>query len=110
MKKRIRKKLFLKEFRELGFHVRFRFAEDMTDEDLETQLDQFLTEVIEKQGLDFGGSGHHEWIGFVALDRRGSVTEEQRKSVADWLAGNAKVVEHDLSDLRDAWNDNRPWP
>lgn len=110
MKKRVRKKLFKGEFKEMGFHIRFRFVEEMTDEDLETVLNQFLTEAIENNGLDFGGSGHHEWIGFVSLEQRGSVTEEQRKTVADWLGAHEKVVEHDLSDLRDTWHDNRPWP
>lgn len=109
MKKRLRKKLCKGEFKELGFYVYFRLPEDMADEDLDTFLDRFFTEALESNGLGFGGSGHHEWEGFVAVDRRGSVTEEQRRHVDDWLKNHPQVVEHQISELRDAWYDTRGW-
>ncbi len=109
MKKRLRKKLRVGEFKELGFCVRFQLDESLTDGDLENFLDQFLAEAIESQGLDFGGSGHHEWQGFVTLNRRGSVTEEHKKLVDEWLGRHPSVKEHETGRLLDAWYDTCEW-
>jgi uncharacterized protein len=110
MRRRLRKKLFVGEFKEMGFYVRFRLAENLSEEDLSAFFDQFLTEVIEAQDLYFGGGGHRDWQGFVGLNRRGSVTEEHRNQVSTWLGNHPQVLEHELSDLRDAWYDSRDWP
>ena len=94
MKKRLRKKLRKGEFQEMGFYIRFRLPEDLGEEDLDAFLDQFLTEAIDAQELDFGGGGRHEWQGFVVLNRRGSATEEHRKHVDGWLSSHPQVLEH----------------
>jgi uncharacterized protein len=110
LKKRLRKKLHKGEFQEMGFYVRFRLPEDLGEDDLDAFLDQFLNEAIEAHELDFGGGGHHEWQGFVALNKPGSATEEHRSQVAAWLKGHPRVLEHQLSELRDVWYDTRDWP
>jgi uncharacterized protein len=110
MKKRLRKKLYVGEFKEMGFYVRFRLAENLSEEDLNAFLDQFLNEVIEAHGLYFGGGGHREWQGFVGLNRRGSATEEHRNQVDSWLGSHPQVQDRELSDLRDVWYDSRDWP
>lgn len=110
MKKRLRKKLHKGEFKEMGFYVRFRLPQDIGEEDLDNFLDQFFKEALESRGLGFGGSGYHEWDGFVAVDGRGSVTEEQRQEVENWFRNHPRVLEYEVSDLRDAWYDNRGWP
>lgn len=110
MKKRLRKKLRKGEFQEMGFYIRFRLPEDLGEEDLDAFLNQFLTEAIDVQELDFGGGGRHEWEGFVVLNRRGSATEEHRNQVAAWLKAHPQVLEHQLSELRDVWYDTRDWP
>lgn len=109
MKKRLRKKLCKGEYKEMGFYVRFSLAEDMSEADLEAFLDLFFTEALESRGLGFGGGGNHEWEGFVAVDGRGSVSEEQRQEVESWLANQPRVRSHEVSDLRDAWYDKRGW-
>lgn len=103
MKKRIRKKLHRGEFKEMGFCVSFRVQESMTDEELDLFLDKFLSEAIEAQGMEFGGSGYKDWQGFVSLSGRGSVTEEQLNSVEAWLAAHPSVEEHKVSALVDSW-------
>jgi uncharacterized protein len=110
MRKRLRKKLYKGEFKEMGFYVRFRLPEDLGEEDLDVFLDRFLTEVIEAHELDFGGGGHHEWQGFIVTNRRGSATEEHRRQVDGWLGSHPQVLEHEVSELRDAWYDSRDWP
>ncbi len=109
MKKRLRKKLRMREFKELGFCVRFQLDESMSLTDVESFLDGFLTEVIEANGLDFGGGGNHEWQGFVTLDRRGSVTEEQRKLVDEWLERHPQVRHHQVGEFLDAWYGTCEW-
>ncbi len=81
----------------------------MSDQDVETFLGQFLTEAIEANGLDFGGGGNHEWQGIVTLDRRGSVTEEQRKLVGDWLERHSRVTGHEVGEFLDAWHGTCEW-
>ena len=102
MKKRIRKKLHVREFKEMGFSLRFRIASDVDDEGLNVFLDAFL-ETIETQGLGFGGGGNHEWEGFITMMERGSTTEEHRAAVDRWLADHLQVVEHEVGPLEDAW-------
>lgn len=105
MKKRLRKKLRTGEFKEMGFYVRFRLPEDISEVELDTVLDHFIDDAIEVNGLEYGGGGDTEWEGFVTLNRRGSVTEDQRGKVIAWLSGNPRIIEHEVSELMDAWHD-----
>lgn len=103
MKKRLRKKLHLREFKEMGFLVRFRITSEADDDRLTTLLDDFL-EMIESAGMGFGGGGNHEWEGFVTRMERGSVTEEQRLQVDRWLGECSEITEHEVGPLEDAWH------
>ena len=100
MKKRLRKKFRVGEFRDVGFEVRFRFAEDLSSEDRNRLLDDFLDQAIVDNGLLFVGGGGTEWEGFVAVEgASGTVTEEQRESVAAWLAGDSRILESSVGPL-----------
>lgn len=48
--RRLRKKLHIEEFQELGFSVARRFAEGTSVEDIDSTLDTFIDEVIEPNG------------------------------------------------------------
>ena len=104
-KKRLRKKLRVGEFKELGFLVRFEFAEDLPAEKCNELLDDFLSKAIEANGLLFGGGGYGDsWEGLVILDAtRGSVTEEDREKVNSWFQGQTQVKSFDVGPLIDAW-------
>lgn len=104
MKKRIRKKLHVGEFKEMGFAVRFRIAADVDEDGLNTFLDTFLSEVVEGNGMGFGGGGNHEWEGFITMMERGSTTEEHRALIDRWLGDNPQVEEHEVGPLEDAWH------
>ena len=94
MKKRLRKKLGLGEFREEGFEVRFRFSEDLSPEGRNQLLDDFLDQAIVDNGLLFVGGGDTTWEGFVAVEEEGgTVTGEQRERVAAWLAGQTGILD-----------------
>ncbi len=57
MKKRLRKKLRRGEFQELGFEVRFRAVDDLSDEAFDNVADAFISQAIEANGLICGGGG-----------------------------------------------------
>jgi uncharacterized protein YggL (DUF469 family) len=106
MKKRLRKKLGLGEFREVGFEVRFRFSDDLSGEDRNRLLDGFLDRAIVDNGLLFVGGGDSTWEGFVAVESAsGSVTEDQRARVEAWLAGEARILESSVGPLTEVDRD-----
>lgn len=103
MKKRLRKKLRLGEFSELGFELRIRMAEGLDDEAHEDAIDQFIGEAIEAADLAIGGGYGEVWSFFVTRSSAGSVTEEQRAGVLAWLARDSRFAEVQASPLIDAW-------
>lgn len=105
MKKRVRKKLRRGEFQELGFEVRFRAVEDISDEAFDAVVDAFIRQAIEANGLLCGGGGKRpEWEVFVTLDRRGSTTEAHRQAVQRWLATHPEVATTQIGPFVDAWD------
>jgi len=104
MKKRLRKKLRRGEFQELGFEVRFRAVDDISDEAFDNVADAFISQAIEANGLICGGGGKKpEWEVFVTLDRQGSATEAHRQAVQRWLATRPEVTTIQVGPLVDAW-------
>lgn len=104
-RKRLRKKLRRGEFKELGFRVSLQFSSELTKAERNSLLNDFIQQAIEANGLIFGGGGvGSTWDGFVTLDaRRGSASEAQREKVVEWLSGDRRILEYEVSRLRDAW-------
>ena len=102
--KRLRKKLFIEEFKVLGFEIDMSFTETITDNAMNDFFDDFLENVIEANGVVFGGGGNKEgFSGFVVpAARYESATEEQRTLVSEWLNKNTLIAEHKVGDLMDA--------
>lgn len=103
--RRLRKKLCVDEFQELGFELNLEFKEDVDDEAVDAFLDDFLTEAMDANGLDYVGG---EDFGLVCKAERGSVTEEQRAVVEAWLKGRSEVTKVEVSPLLDAWYPEKP--
>jgi uncharacterized protein YggL (DUF469 family) len=103
--RRLRKKLCVDEFQELGFELNLSFKEDLTEEAIDAFLDAFLTEAMDANGLDYVGGDDY---GLVCLAERGSVTEEQRAIVEAWLKGRSEVIKVEVSPLMDAWYPEKP--
>lgn len=99
--RRLRKKLHVDEFRELGFHLRFAFAEHVDPLARLRFWDAFLAEAIEARKLTYGGAE----TGFVAAER-GSATEDDRRHVREWLAARAEPGVVEVGPLVDAWYDD----
>ncbi|AYH06805.1 YggL family protein [Pectobacterium parmentieri] len=102
--RRLRKKLHIDEFQELGFSVSFRFPEGTGVEDIDKLMDKFVDDVIEPQGLAFEGSGYLLWEGLVCLQKIGHCTEDHRQLVSRWLE-EQKLTDVKVSNLFDIWWD-----
>lgn len=100
---RLRKKLYLGEFTELGFKVFFELKTALKEEEIESFLDLFLANAIEKNGLVYGGSFGNSFDGFIVLEKRGSVTEDLRQTVKTWLDSNPEVINVEVGELINAW-------
>lgn len=107
LKRRLRKKYHVGEFREFGFEVFTKLKSDISQEEFEKFVDDFIDE-IEANKLLFGGGGRETWEGFVSAAKRfSSPTEEQRNKIEQWLKNHAEVEAVKMGDYRDArhgWN------
>jgi uncharacterized protein YggL (DUF469 family) len=105
MRKRIRKKLRLAEFREDSFGVRYSLRAGLSEGAAEDFLWRFLEGGIEANGLSCGGGGQGEtWEFYVFSARRGSPTVAQRAAVGTWLSRQVEVSTYTLGDLFDGWH------
>jgi len=100
MRKRLRKKRHLGEFKEEGFNVTFSFDGDALEQDV--FLDRFI-EAVETNGLTCGGGFGKEWDMYITMDGRGTATETDRMAVLNWLEGQPAVKNISVGPLVDAW-------
>ncbi len=99
MKKRLRKKLRLREFQEMGFHVNFELADYQSSEATDALLDSVIA-FAEDNGLFLAGG-----LGFfyVTARPRHSVTVEQRQLFIEWLMQQQAIIGLQALPLSDAW-------
>jgi uncharacterized protein YggL (DUF469 family) len=93
VRKRLRKKLHVGEFQELGFEVRFQVADNLSYDAFDTVVDAFISQAIEAHGLLCGGGGTNpEWSVFVTRVGRGSATEGHRQAIETWLVARPRSI------------------
>ncbi|MEA1062319.1 YggL family protein [Erwinia sp. HR93] len=102
--RRLRKKMHIDEFKEVGFSVAWRFPEGTSEQQVDSALDAFINDVIEPNGLAYDGSGYLAWEGLICTQQVGQCTEEHQALVRAWLE-NKKLEEIRLSPLFDVWWD-----
>ena len=85
--RRLRKKLCVDEFQELGFELNLNFKEDLSDEAVDAFLDAFLSDAMTANGLGYVGGDDY---GLVCLAERGSVSEEQRAALYQFSDDDAR--------------------
>lgn len=100
--RRIRKKLRVDEYQELGFDVAWKLADDVDSDAVDAFISKFFAEAIEPNGLGFGGEGDVLWHGLICTQKIGKCTDEHRASVEAWLKGNGATAVA-VSDLYDVW-------
>jgi len=99
VRKRLRKKQHLGEFREDEFNVTFSLTIDKESDQVEF-LDHFLA-AIEANGLVCRGNCFTEWDLFVTMDN-GSAIETDRTYVLNWLESQQMVKDIVIGPLVDA--------
>ncbi|MEW5288529.1 YggL family protein [Erwinia papayae] len=100
--RRLRKKMHIAEFQELGFSTGFAFPEGTSEETIDTTLDALINEVIDPNGLAFDGSGYLQWEGLICLQQTGKCTEEHRELVRKWLS-DRQLNNIQVTELFDVW-------
>ena len=111
MKKRLRKKKYLGEFKQEGFSVLIKFAPDLQTNVFNSFIDLFIAEV-EKHNLLFGGGGTpaNGWEGVVSRNhRRDSTTNHDQTVLSQWLATRDEVKEFEVSSNWDIWHGKNPF-
>jgi len=87
---------------ELGFDVAWKLNEGITSDELDAFIDKFFSEVIQPNGLGFGGEGDTLWHGLICTQKLGSCTNEHRAAVEKWLTDNGATAVA-VSELYDVW-------
>lgn len=100
--RRLRKKLRVDEFQELGFDLAWVFNEEVSEEQIDAIVDQMIDEVIEPMQLGFSGGGHKSWDGIVCTQKLGKCTEEHRQALETFFK-DKPVSEVKTSELYDVW-------
>lgn len=105
MRKRLRKKLRRAEFTEHAFGVRYTLMAGLSTTAVDDFLDRFIAHGIEINNLRCGGGGQGvAWEFVVTLAGRGSPSEAQRMSLANWLAAQPEVMSYTLGESFDGWH------
>ena len=112
MRKRLRKKRHIGEYRQDGFSISCDFRRSLTGEEFDHFIDSFITSAIEAHGLLFAGGGSRgsRWSGIVFRDHRyASVSDADKDQVREWLAGYSEIQSVALSDSWDIWHGEDPF-
>ena len=105
MRRRLRKKLRLAEFKQMGFTVRYQLNPCLAEPAREALLDRFILQAVEANDLYCGGGGGPEgWDFFVCANGRRSSTDADRQRVREWLASEPEVTNILVGQLWDAWH------
>lgn len=104
MKKRLRKKYRVGEFRELCFEFTFDYKGDIESPECEQFLHSFVNDCIEANGLNCEGNMTNEGCNITARAEDATQTSDaQRQAVKAWLEGREDVELKSFGELVDAW-------
>ncbi len=105
MRKRLRKKKRIGEFKELCFELHADLRDGIANAELSAFVDRLIDAVEARQLAFAGGAGRdHKLNGVITREGRGSTTEDDRAALAAFLASDTTVVQHEVGDLQDAWH------
>ena len=97
--RRLRKKLHVGEFQQLGFEVVFSFRQELDRAQDDHFWDAFIIDAIESNNLTYGGGTE----GYVVPENRATATESHREIVRAWLVGRPEISSVVVGPLVDAW-------
>ncbi|MDC8785987.1 50S ribosome-binding protein YggL [Roseateles koreensis] len=102
--RRLRKKLRIGEFQELGFEYELTWRVTPSIDVQDRFIDRLLDEVIKPRSLSLGGGVN---CGFVTA-HRGNVTDTDRAAFDSWVRRWTDLTCIEVGPLRDAWYDEVP--
>lgn len=103
MKKRLRKKLHLGEFKELGFELSGRFVESVTHDDVMSFFDN-LASFCEDHKVIIGGAFSKETFNcFLSPAKGRTITLDVKEKIVEFLNLNGLIDSFETGDLRDSW-------
>ena len=97
--RRLRKKLHVGEFQQMGFSVDFTLDTRLNAAQSDQFWDAFIEEAIEANQLIYGGGES----GYVLPEGRISATEAHRELIKSWLQSRPEVIAVNIGSLSDAW-------
>lgn len=101
--RRLRKKLHVDEFQQLGFTINFQLSSGITPDQSDQFWSSFIANAIEGNTLTFGGGE----IGFAVPKGRTSATNAHRHLIESWLQARPEIVSVQVDPLVDAWYPDR---
>ena len=99
--RRLRKKLRIGEFKELGFKFAAKIKPSITLDMEDSLVSAFLSEIVDPRSLTFGGGISD---GFITCFGRGSVTEADRELILSWLVARPEIETARIGPLVEAWH------
>ncbi len=104
MKKRLRKKYRVGEFRELSFSFSFEYKGDVNSDACEAFLNELVVDCIESNGMNCDGFMTEDGCRLVIVAQDPTKTsEEHRAAVKAWLDARTDVEVSQFSELEDLW-------
>jgi len=101
MKKRIRKKLKLKEYAEQGFRILIQF--DRENSKSKTLVQDFLNFTIDQNNLSCGGcTGDNQLELFITSITRASANEKHRHLIDQWIKKRPEITSFNIGPLENA--------
>lgn len=108
MRKRLRKKKHLGEFKQMGFSFRLLFDPPLEDDEYWGLFRKFGKWLFGR-GFVFGGSfGSTEWGGHIDPYSNNSATEQDRQAVREWWEAQDQPPQTGVGGLQDANYDLDP--
>ncbi|MFH1279348.1 MAG: 50S ribosome-binding protein YggL [Candidatus Eisenbacteria bacterium] len=107
MRKRLRKKLHMGEFRQFGFMLSLVFCgETDTAEECESFEGLIIGSLCKPHGFEYSiGFWPPDYFEVFLVPSRGSTTDEQRVWVEAWLRSRGEVLEYHVGHFIDAYHD-----
>ena len=107
MKKRLRKKLRVKEFTEYGFEIKIIFKEELSDEQEDKFTTRFFIDIIEKNGCGYyGGMLRTEFNGVIADRSIGQNPKAKQQLIKELLEKDSLVQTVIIGKIVDIKNEN----
>ncbi|WP_286192473.1 50S ribosome-binding protein YggL [Hymenobacter sp. BT559] len=105
IRKRLRKKLRLREFQEMGFHVDFK-VDIPANSEVEDAFFDKLFDFVDERELSIGGNMSNF---YVSRGERNSTTDADREALSHWLQQQPEVSAVRVWPLDDTWHGPFKW-